>query len=143
MRPQPRKVKALVVDDHPSFRATAREVVDSTPGFVFAGEAASGEQALEMIAASPQPDLVLMDVRMPGMGGIEAGRKIRRDFPHVEVVVLSQLRDSDRREVAAALQCVVVGKENLSSEFLRALWQKRAEIRIGDRLAFIWTHQSA
>jgi DNA-binding NarL/FixJ family response regulator len=55
MRPQPRKVKALVVDDHPSFRATAREVVDSTPGFVFAGEAASGEQALEMIAASPNP----------------------------------------------------------------------------------------
>jgi hypothetical protein len=62
------------------------------------------------------------------VGGIEAGRKTRRDFPHVEVVVLSQLRDSDRREVAAALQCMVVGKENLSSEFLRALWQKRAEI---------------
>jgi DNA-binding NarL/FixJ family response regulator len=55
MRPQPRKVNVLVVDDHPSFRATAREVVDSTPGFVFAGEAASGEQALEMIAASPNP----------------------------------------------------------------------------------------
>jgi CheY-like chemotaxis protein len=128
MRPQPRKVNVLVVDDSSSFRATAHEVVDSTPGFVFAGEAASGEQALEMIAASPEPDLVLMDVRMPGMGGIEASRKIRRDFPHVEVVILSQLRDSDRREVAAALQCVVVGKEKLSSEFLRALWQKRTEI---------------
>jgi CheY-like chemotaxis protein len=128
MRPQPREVNVLVVDDKSSFRAIAREVVDSTPGFVFAGEAASGEQALEMIAASPQPDLVLMDVRMPGMGGIEASRKIRRDFPHVEVVVLSQLRDSDRSKVAAALGCVVVGKENLSSEFLRALWQKRTEI---------------
>jgi CheY-like chemotaxis protein len=128
MRPQPREVNVLVVDDKSSFRAIAREVVDSTSGFVFAGEAASGEQALEMIAASPQPDLVLMDVRMPGMGGIEASRKIRRDFPHVEVVVLSQLRDSDRSKVAAALGCVVVGKENLSSEFLRALWQKRTEI---------------
>jgi DNA-binding NarL/FixJ family response regulator len=81
-----------------------------------------------MITASPPPDLVLLDVRMPGMGGVEAGRKIRRDFPHVEVVILSQLRDSDRREVAASLQCVVVGKEKLSSEFLRALWQKRTEI---------------
>jgi two-component system, NarL family, invasion response regulator UvrY len=128
MQPRPRKVNVLVVDDNSSFRATAREVVDSTPGFVFAGEAASGEQALEMITASPQPDLVLLDVRMPGMGGIEAGRKIRRDFPHVELVILSQLRDSDRRQVAAALQCVVVGKEKLSSEFLRALWQKRTAI---------------
>jgi CheY-like chemotaxis protein len=124
VRLQPRKVNVLVVDDDSSFRSIVREVVDSTPGFVFAGEAASGEQALEMVAAFPQPDLVLMDVRMRGMSGVEAGRKIRRDFRHVEVVILSQLRDSDRREVAAALQCVVVGKESLSSEFLRAIWRK-------------------
>ena len=128
MQRQPRQVGVLVVDDDSSFRAIAREVVNATPGFVCAGEASSGEQALETIAAPHRPDLVLMDVRMPGMGGIEAGRKIRRDFPHVEVVVLSQLRDSDRSKVAAALGCVVVGKENLSSEFLRALWQKRTEI---------------
>jgi two-component system, NarL family, invasion response regulator UvrY len=128
MRAQPSEVQVLVVDDDASFRAIAREVIDSTPGFVFAGEAGSGEQALRMIADSPQPGLVLMDVRMPGMGGIEAARTLRRDFPQVEVVVLSQLRDSDRRSVAAALGCVVAGKEKLSPDFLRTVWQERTEI---------------
>ena len=128
MRPQPRQVSVLVVDDDSSFRAIARAVVDATPGFACAGEASSGEQALEMLAASPRPDLVLMDVRMPGIGGIEAGRAIRRDFPQVEVVILSQLQDSDRRQVAAALECVVAGKEKLSSDFLRAVWQRRNEL---------------
>ena len=128
MGPHPRQVSILIVDDDASFRAIAREVIESTPGFACAGEASSGEQALEMLAASHHPDLVLMDVRMPGIGGIEAGREIRRDFPQVEVVILSQLRDSDRREVAAALDCVVAGKESLSSDFLRAVWQRRTEI---------------
>jgi DNA-binding NarL/FixJ family response regulator len=128
MQRQPRQVGVLVVDDDSSFRAIAREVVNATPGFVCAGEASSGEQALEMIAAPHRPDLVLMDVRMPGIGGIAAGREIRRDFPQVEVVILSQLRDSDRREVAAALDCVVAGKESLSSDFLRSVWQRRSEI---------------
>jgi DNA-binding NarL/FixJ family response regulator len=124
----PRQVSVLVVDDDSSFRAIARGVVDATPGFACAGEASSGEQALEMLAASPGHDLVLMDVRMPGIGGIEAGRAIRRDFPQIEVVILSQLQDSDRRQVAAALDCVVAGKENLSSDFLRSVWQRRTEI---------------
>jgi DNA-binding NarL/FixJ family response regulator len=128
MPPQPRQVSVLVVDDDSSFRAIARGVVDSTPGFACAGEASSGEQALELVAAFPRPDLVLMDVRMPGIGGIEAGREIRRDFPQVEVIILSQLQDSDRREVAAALDCVVAGKEKLSSDFLRAVWRRRPEI---------------
>lgn len=127
MRPQPRQVRVLVVDDDSSFRAIAGEVVDATAGFVCAGEASSGEQALEMLAVFPRPDLVLMDVRMPGIGGIAAGREIRRDFPQVEVVILSQLRDSDRRAVAAELNCVVAGKESLSSDFLRSVWQRRSE----------------
>jgi two-component system, NarL family, invasion response regulator UvrY len=115
-------VKVLVVDDDPSFRSAAREVVAATPGFVLAGEASSGEDALEMIGSTIHPDLVLMDVRMPGIGGAEATRRIRSEFPQMSVVVLSNLRDSDRRQMADALDCVVAGKEHLSSAFLRAVW---------------------
>jgi DNA-binding NarL/FixJ family response regulator len=119
VRPHPWEVSVFI----------AREVIDSTPGFACACEASSGEQALEMLAASRGPNLVLLDVRMSGIGGIEAGREVRQGFPQVEVVILSQLRDSDRREVAAALDCVVAGKESLSSDFLRVVWERRrAEI---------------
>jgi DNA-binding NarL/FixJ family response regulator len=68
-------VHVLIVDDQASFRHAARNVVDLTPGFVMAGEVETGEAAVEAVRLQ-QPDLVLMDVHLPGIDGPEASRRI-------------------------------------------------------------------
>ena len=68
-------VRALIVDDQAAFRRAARSVVELTPGFVVVGEAQSGEAAVEA-ARAEHPDLVLMDVHLPGIDGLEASRRI-------------------------------------------------------------------
>jgi len=68
-------VAVLIVDDQAPFRRAARAVVTVTPGFEVSGEAETGEQAVEL-AASLEPGLVLMDINLPGINGIEATRQI-------------------------------------------------------------------
>jgi|SRR6056297_1465955 len=80
-------VRVLIVDDQLPFREASRMVVEMTDGFEVAGEAVDGEEAVDM-AASLRPHLVLMDVQMPGIDGIEATRRIMLfdDPPHVLVM---------------------------------------------------------
>ena len=81
-------VRVLAVDDQRPFRNAAREVVDATAGFSWAGEAGSGAEALEFVRAS-EPDIVIMDVRMPDMDGIEAPRRVMAVCPDVAVLLVS------------------------------------------------------
>ena len=92
----------LVVDDQAPFRAIARQVVELTPGFAVAGEAESGEDAVRL-AAELAPRLVLMDINLPGISGIEATRQIVAAAPTTLVVLLSTYRESDLP--ADALAC--------------------------------------
>jgi two-component system, NarL family, invasion response regulator UvrY len=78
----------LVVDDQDLFRAVMRDVVLATPGMSLAGEAASGEAAVDA-ADELSPRMVIMDKRMPGLGGIEAARRIRARHPEILVVLVS------------------------------------------------------
>jgi DNA-binding NarL/FixJ family response regulator len=78
----------LAVDDHPSFRGTLRDLIDATSGFELVGEASSGEQAVEL-AEQLAPDLVLLDVHMPGIGGIAAARDIVSALPGTVVALVS------------------------------------------------------
>ena len=68
-------IGVLTVDDQPLFRSAAAAVVDATPGFEAVGEASSGEEALQL-SSELRPDLVLLDVRMPGMDGIETAQRL-------------------------------------------------------------------
>lgn len=82
------ELRVLIVDDQQPFRQAASMVVEVASGFTLAGEAETAEQALEMIAAD-QPDVVLMDINLPGIDGLEATRAIVAQYPEVRVLVLS------------------------------------------------------
>lgn len=78
----------LIVDDQSIFRWAARALVRSLGDFDVVGEAGSGEEAIE-IAARTRPDLIVMDVRLPGITGIEATRRILRERPDTRVLLVS------------------------------------------------------
>ncbi|MGI5184647.1 response regulator [Dactylosporangium sp. CA-152071] len=94
-------VRVLIVDDHAQFRAGLRALLATTGEVEVCGEAASGEEALTALARA-QPDVVLLDLAMPGMGGIAATQRILEASPHVRVLVLSMADDDD--SVFAALR---------------------------------------
>jgi DNA-binding NarL/FixJ family response regulator len=81
-------IGVVTVDDHEAFRASIRDVIDATPGFELLGEAASGEAALALVAEL-SPELVLVDVRMPGMDGFEIARRLRTVRPAATVILVS------------------------------------------------------
>jgi DNA-binding NarL/FixJ family response regulator len=121
-RDSPRRVGVLTVDDQPLFRAAAAAVVDATPGFETIGEAASGEEALRL-ASALHPDLVLLDVRMPGIGGIEAARRLGAAQPDVIVVLVSI---EDMTDIASLVRssgaAASLQKQALCPKVLAALW---------------------
>lgn len=87
------RIRVLIVDDHPLFRAGVREQLESGDGtIVVVGEAQDGAQAHDLVRALA-PEVVLMDISMPGMNGIDATRRIRDDFPDVGVIILSVYDD--------------------------------------------------
>jgi DNA-binding NarL/FixJ family response regulator len=86
-------VRVLVADDHPVVRAGLRALLSAEPGLTVVAEAGSGEEAV-VTARQQQPDVVLMDLRMPGAGGLAAIRQLSADLPRIRVLVLTTY-DSD------------------------------------------------
>jgi DNA-binding NarL/FixJ family response regulator len=87
-----RPIRVVIADDHPVFRAGLRTLVDESPPLEYAGQAADGQEAVEVCAAT-QPDVVLMDIRMPGVSGIDATRQILGTRPGTGVLMLTMLED--------------------------------------------------
>jgi DNA-binding NarL/FixJ family response regulator len=117
------EIPVLVVDDQAPFRKAARFVLERTEGFAFAGEAASGEASLER-ARTLRPALVLMDMKLPGIDGIEATRRIVEELPDTVVFLCSTYAPADLPPSAMDTGAAAyVHKEELGSELLRRLWQ--------------------
>lgn len=88
MRADSKQWHVLIVDDYPAFRETVRYVLDDDPCFIVVAEASSGEEAVE-VARQCEPDLVLMDLRLPGMNGLAAATAIKSRLPQVTILILS------------------------------------------------------
>lgn len=114
-------VKILLVDDHALFRSGIAGLIRGQPDFDLVGEAGNGHEALEK-AEALMPDLILMDVYMPGMGGLEATRRIKHALPYVKIVMLTASdEDSDLFEAIKAGAHGYLLKKIGPSEFFRTL----------------------
>ena len=115
-------VRVLVVDDQEPYRRAMAAVVGATDGFVVVGSATTGEESL-VAAAELRPDLVLMDVHLPGIDGVEATRALAAR-PHPRSVVLLSTYDEDQVDAAGCGAASYVPKAAFGPDRLRAAWEE-------------------
>jgi two-component system, NarL family, invasion response regulator UvrY len=132
-------IRVLLVDDHALVRTGIRHILDEAPGIEVLAEASSGEEAVDL-ARSEKPDVILMDVNMPGIGGLEATRKIAAAAPDVKVIVVSVhstdpypsrlleagaqgylTKDCSGEEIVTAVKRVHEGERYLAADIARKL----------------------
>ena len=133
-------IRIMVTDDHPVVRGGFAAMIETEPDMAVVAQASSGEEALELFRRV-RPDVTLMDLRMPGMGGVDAIQAIRREFPASRLIVLTTY-DGDEdiyRALEAGAQAYLL-KDMLCDEILAAIravhaGQRRIPAAVGTRLA--------
>jgi two-component system, NarL family, invasion response regulator UvrY len=131
MHMQSDPVRVLTVDDQARFRAAARDVIDATAGFEAVGEAENGEEALAAVERLA-PQLVLLDVRMPGLDGVAVARRLCEHHPETLVVLISIEDPLDLPAVAQLPDAIpLVRKQDFGPRLLRRLWDERLGVRTG------------
>ena len=117
------RVRVWVVDDQASFRLATAAAVAATEDFTMAGNCETGESAIELIPHG-SAGIVLMDINMPGMGGIEATRRLRAAHPELIVLLTSTYDVEDLSpEVASCGAAAYLHKEHLTPDLLTRLWK--------------------
>ena len=144
-------IRVLLVDDHPAFRKGMAALIESEPDLQVVAEAADGLQAVEMFRQK-QPDVVLMDLRLPGMGGVETTIAIRKEFPDARIIVLTTfdldediyraiqsgaksylLKDTPDEQLAHTIRAVHAGKQPLLPKVAERLAARRQRAEISQR----------
>ena len=129
-------IRILIADDHTLFREGLRALFDSLPGYETVGEVATGSEAVEQ-AEQLQPDVVLMDIQMPLLNGIEATRRITRASPRIGVIMVTMFEDDE--SVFAAIRAGARGyvlKDAEQSAMLRTIGAvARGEALFGPAIA--------
>ncbi len=127
LKTQPRRelvVSVLSVDDQPIFLRAVRELINATAGMFVIGEGGRGEEAVELVE-SLRPDLVLMDVCMPGLGGVEAAREIKAAHPSTVVALLSTTHPDELSCQAGSCPAdALIWKSDLRPRVLEEIWQR-------------------
>jgi DNA-binding NarL/FixJ family response regulator len=121
-------VRVLLVDDQETYLRAMTSVVEETPGFEVVGQAMSGEEALE-VATATLPDLVLMDVNLPGIDGLEATRQLRTRTPAPVVLLLSTYDEAGDSFVAESGAAAYVTKAAFGPDRLDEVWSAAAPRR--------------
>jgi two-component system NarL family response regulator len=136
-------IRVMLVDDHPAFRKGMAALIESEPDLQIVAETGDGRAALELYRQK-KPDVVLMDLRLPGMGGVEATLAIRKEFPDARVIVLTTfdtdedifraiqsgaksylLKDTPDDELAATIRSVHAGQQVLSDKLANRLAERQ------------------
>ncbi len=117
-------IQVLIVDDQEAFRSAARLVVELADGFDVAGEVGTGEDAIR-VAAEIRPNLVLMDIHLPGIDGLEATRQILESNPEIRIIALSTYDEFEERAVAAGA-VAFVSKSDFDPSVLSRAWRESA-----------------
>jgi len=141
----------MLVDDHPAFRMGMVALIESELDLKVVAETADGGKALELYRHN-KPDMVLMDLRLPGMGGVETTLAIRKEFPEARIIVLTTfdadedihramqagaksyvLKDTPRNELAATIRAVHAGEQPLSQRVAERLAERRRRSDLTER----------
>ncbi len=123
----PALVRVMIVDDQQPFRAAARAVIERVAGFELVAEVDSGEEAVASCATSA-PELVLMDINMGALDGIEATRLITGAEPAIKVILVSTYGLDDLPPNARTSGAIAyVNKDELSPKVIRRLWESRSD----------------
>jgi DNA-binding NarL/FixJ family response regulator len=115
------QIRILIADDHPLFRDGLRALLESVPDMQVIGEVATGNEVMAQ-AQALQPDVILMDIKMPGLNGIEATRRILQASPHIRILIITMFEDDE--SVFAAIRAGARGyllKGAVQEETLRAI----------------------
>ena len=150
MKTSTKPIRVILADDHTLVRGGIRALLEKVPAVEVLGEASNGREVLEL-AKTLQPDVVLMDITMPGLNGLEAAARMAKEFPKVRVLILSMhdneeyywralkagaagylLKKAATAELAIALQHVMDGEIYLSQEISARLLKKFPSQRMTD-----------